>query len=433
MRSKFVLSFLLSSLLLFYINTCYSQDVGYARQVVNRLSSPAFKGRGYVQHGATIASNYIAAAFKKEGLIPLNQGSYFQDFTIPVNTFPGKMELRLNNQLLIPAADYLVDASSPAVHGAYRVLSITQQDLNSAEKLDLLLSKAKNAYLLIDLRPDSAASKADKQSIQANMQRLLADDNNAIKGIIIFTKEKLTWTTLTYQSPHPLITVNKTDLDPASISKITIDVDAKFYPEYATRNVAGMVKGTSTSDSTVVISAHFDHLGMMGKVVYFPGANDNASGTAMLLSFARYYSKHKPKYNTVFLAFSGEEIGLLGSKAFVEHPLIPLHKIKFLVNFDLAGTGDEGIKVVNGSVFKDKFETLVKLNSAYKFLPKIDIRGEACISDHCRFYAVGVPSFFIYTQGGIQAYHDIYDRPETLPLTAFENYFQLMVKFFDAL
>jgi aminopeptidase YwaD len=339
------------------------------------------------------------------------------------------MEVRLNNQLLVPAADYLVDASSPSVHGSFSVVSIGLQDLNTPEKLNLLLSKAKNAFILIDVRRDGAESKTEKATTQVGIQRLLADENNGIKGLIIFTAEKLTWTTLTYQSPKPLITVNKKDLDPASVNNIRVDVDAKFEPSYATRNVAGMLKGTSGSDSTVVISAHFDHLGMMGKAVYFPGA----SGTAMMLSFARYYSQHKPKYNTVFLAFSGEEIGLLGSKAFVENPLIPLNKIKFLVNFDLAGTGDEGIKVVNGSIFKSKFDTLVKINNDYKLLSKIDIRGEACISDHCRFYQAGVPCFFIYTQGGIKAYHDIYDRSETLPLTAFENYFRLMVKFFDAL
>jgi aminopeptidase YwaD len=433
MRPRSILPFFFSLSLLFTSGTCFSQDVGFAHKVVNTLASPQFKGRGYVQRGASLASLYIAKAFEGSGLLPLNQGSYFQDFNIPVNTFPGKMELRLNNQPLVAAADYLIDASSPTVHGTYPVISINQADFSDTEKLLFLLNQAKGAFILIDLRPNAAEIKTNKAAIQAAIQHLLADERNGIKGLIVFTTEKLTWTTLTYQNTLPMVTVNKKDLDPAGINKITIDVDAKFYPAFSTRNVAGMVKGTSSSDSTVVISAHFDHLGMMGKDVYFPGANDNASGTAMLLSFARYYGQHRPKYNTVFLAFSGEEIGLLGSKAFVEHPLIPLNKIKFLVNFDLAGTGDEGIKVVNGSVFKDKFDTLVNLNTTYKLLSKIEIRGEACISDHCRFYAAGVPSFFIYTQGGIQAYHDIYDRPETLPFTAFENYFKLMLKFFDTL
>ena len=89
----------------------------------------------------------------------------------------------------------------------------------------------------------------------------------------------------------------------------------------------------------------------MGKDVYFPGANDNASGVAMLLNLANYYSKkeNQPKCSIAFIAFAGEEAGLLGSKYFSEHPLIPLNKMKFLVNLDLLGTGDEGMMVVNAT------------------------------------------------------------------------------------
>jgi aminopeptidase YwaD len=455
MRFKAIVPTLISGLMLAGSLSCLSQEREYARQVVNTLASSKFKGRGYVQDGAKIASEYIAGEFKRAGLIPLNQKSYFQDFNLSVNTFPGKMQVRLNNQLLHPGADYLIDASSPAVHGSFPVFSLKLSDSTSSEKLNQLLAQAQGAFILLDARGEvvrktaesvgnttkaaldktskAEKAKAIKAALQSSIQQVFSAKSASIKGLIVLTGEKLTWTTLTYQTELPLITVSKNDLDTAKISKITVDVDARFFPEYSTRNVAGMVKGSSNTDSTIVISAHYDHLGMMGEKVYFPGANDNASGTAMMLSFARYFSTHKPKYNTVFLAFSGEEIGLLGSKAFVEKPLIPLNKIKFLINFDLAGTGDEGIKVVNGSIFKEKFDTLVALNNTYKLLSKIAIRGEACISDHCRFYALGVPSFFIYTQGGIQAYHDIYDRPETLPLTAFENYFKLMIKFLDTL
>ncbi|MDP4204980.1 MAG: M28 family peptidase, partial [Bacteroidota bacterium] len=183
----------------------------------------------------------------------------------------------------------------------------------------------------------------------------------------------------------------------------------------------------------IVVTAHYDHLGKMGKEVYFPGANDNASGVAMLLNLAKHYSEVKPKYSMVFIALSAEELGILGAKAYTDAPLTDLRKIKFLINFDLAGTGDEGIKIVNGSVFKEKFDLLSKINQANSLLPKVNIRGAACNSDHCAFYKKGVPCFYIYTQGGIQAYHDIYDKSETLPLTKFVNYCTLMIKFFDSL
>lgn len=409
------------------------QPVDYARKVVKTLASPAFKGRGYVENGDQIASAFIAGEFKKSGLVPLNKGSYFQSFNLAVNTFPGKVEVKLNGLKLTTAVDYLVSATSPSVHGTYPVISVTRADLTTASKMLSLVQKAKESFILVDDRPAVQESAEEKQVITANIKALKAAEDLDFKGLIIYTKDKLTWTTLTFQSKRTVITVNKKDFDPAKVHTINADIEAKFIREYTTRNVCGMIKGTSGLDSTIVISAHFDHLGLMGKKVYFPGANDNASGVSMMLSFVRHYAAHPPKYNTVFLAFSGEEIGILGSKAFIEQPLIALDKIKFLVNFDLAGTGEEGIKVVNGTVYRKEFDKLVELNAKNKLVPKVEIRGEACKSDHCWFYEKGVPSFFIYTQGGIQAYHDIYDRSETLPLTEFEHYYELMVKFFDTL
>lgn len=409
-----------------------AQDMDYVRKVIRTLASPAFKGRGYAGGGDQIASAFIAGEFEKSGLLPLNGKSYFQEFDLAVNTFPGALQIELNGLPLIPGADYLVEASSPAIRGHFKVITAQRADLNTVEKAIALIKTAEDAFILLDNTPGPAEHPDDKKMISAAIEALKYDENLKFKGLIIYSTDKLTWTTLTFQSVRPVIIVNKSGIDPKNIQSITINVESRFIPRYTTRNVVGMVKGTSGSDSTLVISAHFDHLGLMGSKVYFPGANDNASGTAMLLSFAKEFTKHPPLYNTVFLAFSGEEIGILGSKAFVEHPLIDLKKIKFLVNFDLAGTGEEGIKVVNGSVFKAQFDRLSELNRQYKLLPKIDIRGAACISDHCRFYEKGVPSFFIYTQGGIKAYHDIYDKAETLPLTEFQHYFQLMLKFFTS-
>jgi aminopeptidase YwaD len=424
-------SFFLFYILILANALAHAQDMEYSRAVLKKLTSPAFKGRGYVAKGDQIASDFIASEFKKSGLVPLNQGSYFQDFKLPVNTFPGKVMVRLNGQLLQTAIDYLVDATSPSVKGTFKVLAVSRADINTTQKLNQLITRAKGAFILLDDRAATTESVEDERNIAANVRALRTKENLDFSGLLLYTLEKLTWTTLTYQNPRPVIHLNKKDLDPARITTISLDIESKFIPEYTTRNVVGMIKGTSKSDSTLVITAHFDHLGLLGKKVYFPGANDNGSGTTLLLNFVRYYAQHQPKYNTVFIAFSGEEIGLLGSKAFVENPLIELSKIKFLVNFDLAGTGDEGIKVVNGTVFRPQFDQLVKLNETYKLVPKVEIRGEACKSDHCPFYQQGVPSFFIYTLGGIQAYHDIYDKAETLPLTVFEDYFKLMTKFFE--
>ncbi|TAL58695.1 MAG: M20/M25/M40 family metallo-hydrolase [Bacteroidetes bacterium] len=214
---------------------------------------------------------------------------------------------------------------------------------------------------------------------------------------------------------------------------IEISLSNKYIENYTSRNILGYIKGTQYTDSFIVFSAHYDHLGRMGKDIYFPGANDNASGCAMLLNLAKHYSQHPPEYSIVFMAFGAEEVGLLGSKHYVENPLFPLKQIKFLVNMDIMGTGEEGIKVVNATEHKKEFDALVKINEEKKLLPGIQPRGKAKNSDHYFFEEAGVKTFFIYTLGGIKAYHDIYDKPETLPLTEFEDILKLLTDFSEYL
>ena len=176
--------------------------------------------------------------------------------------------------------------------------------------------------------------------------------------------------------------------------------------------------------------AHYDHLGRMGNEVYFPGANDNASGIAMLLNLSDHYSKKtKAKKTMVFMAFGAEEAGIIGSKYFVENPLIPLNQINFVFNMDLMGTGSEGAMIVNGKVYKNHYDKIVAINKKQNYLPIIKSRGKAANSDHYWFSEKGVPSFFMYTMGGIKAYHDVYDISKTLPLTKFETCFRLIRDF----
>jgi aminopeptidase YwaD len=411
----------------------FAQVAEYGKQIVRKLASAEFKGRGYVADGAKKASVFIAGEFAKDGLSPFNSGSWFQDFHLSVNTFPAEVSVQLDNKVLKAGFDYLVMASSPAVKGTFKVITISRQQLSAAGSAADIALKAKDAFILLDNRAAKNESPEAAERIKANVEQLQYDEKLDFKGLLLCSNEKLTWTTETFQTIRPVIIISKKDLDLHHIRQLKIRVDAKLVADYLPRNVGGIVRGTEVPDSMLVITAHYDHLGMMGKKVYFPGANDNASGTALMLSMAKFYGSHPGKYTMVFIAFSGEEIGMLGSQAFVDAPLVDLKKIKFLINFDMAGTGEEGIRVVNGTIFKDRFDQLVKLNDRFKLLPKVDIRGESCNSDHCRFYQRGVPSFFIYTQGGIRAYHDVYDRAETLPLTVFDNYFTLMQKFFDQL
>jgi len=404
----------------------YGQDTSYARQVVDRLCDKKMHGRGYVRRGDLKAAEYIRKQFEADGLRPLGI-DFFQSFPVNLNTFPGSMKIALNKRRLIPGRDFLVDPASPGLQGNYTPVYMSASDaLNDIS--DSFLVKLRNKILIVDARSIVSDKPEQKRLWNEWKNRQRFENPFALLGLIEVTGERLVFGTSAQLSVIPCITI-KADAFHGPVNSLDIHIENKYIREYKTRNVAGFVPGTVCPDSFLVYTAHYDHLGTMGKNTYFPGANDNASGTAMLLGLARYFSKHPQRFSVVFIGFTGEEAGLLGSGFFADHPLVSLSHVKFLINLDLVGTGIDGITVVNASEFPDQFNLLSDLNDSGRFLINIKKRGKACNSDHCPFYAKGVPSFFIYTLGGIAAYHDLDDRPETLPLTAFEGLTRLLIAF----
>jgi aminopeptidase YwaD len=404
----------------------YGQDTAYAREVISHLCSQDMYGRGFVRNGDHKAADYIREKFVTDGILPLHN-SYFQSFPIRINTFPGAMQVTLNSKALLPGRDFIADPASPGLKGSFIPVYVNASALLTG-LADSLLQTAANMVVIADAR-DLETEKAEIKR-KWNEWKYLQKQANPfkIKALIEITDEKLDFSTATRLSLIPVIAIKGTSFQ-GPVTKLDIHIRNKFIEVYKTQNVAGYIPGTSCSDSFLVYTAHYDHLGMMGKGVFFPGANDNASGVAMMLGLARYFSRHPQRYSVVFIGFTGEEAGLLGSGYFVNHPLVELSKIKFLVNLDLVGTGMDGITVVNATEFQVQFDLLSRLNEKEKYLMNIKKRGQACNSDHCPFFARGVPCFFIYTLGGIAAYHDLNDRPETLPLTAFEALSRLLIDF----
>ncbi|MEO6981407.1 MAG: M28 family peptidase [Mucilaginibacter sp.] len=375
------MKFKLTLLLLLSIQTLFAQDSLYARHIVDTLTSPYFWGRGYTKDGMGKAARFITNEFKSFGLKPLDGKDFLQPFSYDANTFPGKMKVSINGIDLKPGRDFIVSPESKGVKGS-----------GSLKKIDSI------SYLNQDNR------------------------------IIVIMQDKLTWSVEQKAMDYTGILVDKKALSqpPATVS---VDIENKLTPGFKTGNVCAFVCGTAKPDSFLVITAHYDHLGGMGADTYFPGANDNASGVSQLLSLAKYYAAHPQRYSIAFLCFSGEEAGLLGSMYFAEHPLMPLSNIRFLINLDLEGTGEEGITAVNATVFPKEFDLMRQANAAGHYLVKVYSRGKAPNSDHYPFTEKGVPAFYLYTMGGIKAYHDIFDISKTLPLNEYNHLFKLLVDF----
>ena len=382
---------------------------------VDTLCSDYFKGRGYVDNGHLKAANFLVNEFEKINLEPLGKTNYIQSFKIDVNTFPYKIDLKLDGHKLIPGKDFMIDPHSCGVDGSFKVIKTNLKNWKS-----LLNSKSLYNQSIVSIDVSNITNR-DTISLYNEVKNILKNHF----PIFWITSNKLQWSVADYVSKFPIININREALN-NTFKEVDIHLQNKFINDLNTQNVIGKAKGKGRK--SIIISAHYDHLGMMGDVK-FPGANDNASGISLLLNLATYYSKIKSKYNIIFICFGAEEAGLKGSKYFTNNPLIDLKKVQFLINLDIVGTGEDGIAIVNALEQEKAAKQIGKINSQLNAFKKIKIRGQAPNSDHYWFSVKKVPSIFIYTMGGIKAYHDPFDKSETLPLNKIEDLYNLLIEF----
>ncbi len=393
-----------------------AQDTIWARRIIDTLASPAMEGRGYVRHGDRKAAAYLRDEFIRLGLAPLGD-SYYQRFRYPVNTFPKRVSVSIDGKALVPGKDFLVAPHSAGKKGRFDILPIGGANFRGS------LKTLKKKFLLLD--------KSDAGVEERAAMNLWITDPHGAAGVIE-PVDKLTWSVARNRFRHVVLQVLRTAV-PDSARTVTVRINECFRRKYRTQNVVGYLRGTAEPDSFIVFTAHYDHLGRMGRDTYFPGANDNASGVSMLLNLAAHYAEYRPRHSMLFIAFGGEEAGLMGSEYFVKHPPVPLSGMKFLLNMDLLGTGDDGLMVVNGAVYEDLFARMYAINEERHYVKELKKRPKARNSDHYWFSENDVPSFFIYTLGGVSYYHDINDRAETLPLTDYADVFRLVRDFIDEL
>lgn len=186
-------------------------------------------------------------------------------------------------------------------------------------------------------------------------------------------------------------------------------------------NVVGFIDNKATS--TIVLGAHYDHLGygedknsLYADTVLkvHNGADDNASGTAALIELGRWLKKSKlKKYNYLLVAFSGEELGLFGSKYFVEHMPVPAGTINYMINMDMVGRLNDSTRSISigGYGTSPAWSKLIKTEQSY-FKIKIDSSGSGP-SDHTSFYRKDIPVLFFFT-GTHSDYHKPSDDKEKI-------------------
>ena len=408
---------LISLLLLFLLPIpSQSQNKQYAFDIVDTLTQEYFGGRGY-DGSDKKAANFIADEFQKMGLKPINN-SYFQAFPISINTMLDSIHISLDQEKLSPGKDYLILLSSPSLQGVFDLTYITS-DSNNILNINHKESYYKNKFVVTDLSP-----RAFKKQF-----------SNPVKGIIYLKESSFFWHISDGRELNSQVEIYlRKEKFNTSTKRINISLKTNYQDAYITQNVLGMVKGTKYPNEYIFLTAHYDHLGRMGVRTFFPGGHDNASGTATVMDLASYYAKHPSEKTLVFVLFSGEEAGLLGSFFYTQNPLLPLEKTTFVLNLDLMGAGSNGIMVVNGKVYTDYYDKLLKINKEKDLLFQIKARGRAANSDHFPFSEIGIPSFFFYTLGKESSeYHSPKDNLKNVHFSDYDDLFELITTFVEDL
>lgn len=201
----------------------------------------------------------------------------------------------------------------------------------------------------------------------------------------------------------------------ADMKGLSARVSASLKPKMIqTRNVVAMLPGDGSTDEIIVVGAHYDHLGTRerdGKKVINNGADDNASGTAGIVELARVFGAGpKLRRNILFMTFSAEERGLLGSRHFVKNPTIDLKKVRAMLNMDMIGRLSQDKFEIWGTDTAEEFEELVERAAAaadIEYTAPDRSGGIFRRSDHFNFFRNDIPILFPYT-----GKHDQYHRPE---------------------
>lgn len=392
-----------------------AQDTARVRNNIRVLCSPQTAGRGYAFEGDKKAAQHIARAFREAGVQPFGK-DYFQPFPITANVFEGDMQLKIDRRHLRVGTDFVPNSVSGKGKGSAKLIF-----------LDSLATKTDSAALQMSYKGKAVAFRMrDYYRLLERFPELIPHLNRA--KVWIGISPDLT-VHISGQALQPPFFIVKPEALGIEAQKVAFKIDSRLKKDYVTQNVIGYIKGTTFPQRFVVFTAHYDHLGTLGKDAYVPGANDNAAGVALLIELAHYFREKPPPFSVALMAFSGEELGLLGSTYYTAHPLFPLSHIRFLWNLDLIGTGKDGAVVVNGTLHAEEFARLQHLNDSLHALPKIVPRAPAANSDHYPFSVKGVPAFFIYlTDKDYRHYHDTAEQPEKLPLDGFVGLFRLLVQ-----
>ncbi|MGZ3949840.1 MAG: M28 family peptidase [Flavisolibacter sp.] len=427
MTTKFFTLFLLFSAMLAQGQKLKKEDkqlVSNLQHHIQFLADDKLEGRRTGTQGEAAAANYISDQFKKIGLVPKGTNGYLQPFDVNEGKVINPATfLTIDGKSLVLNKEYFPLIISPNL-SLEGLTSLALQETGTPWFFDikeLLESNANNPHFDLATSLISSAKESAKRGATAVF---IYNSSERQDGLSFDGKEKLETVTI------PVIYLSKEAVkkylgDESATLDVKLKIDIADKKRTGTNVVGYIDNGAPT---TVILGAHFDHLGhgedggsleTKNKGQIHNGADDNASGTAALIELGRILKNDKVKNNNYLLiAFSGEELGLYGSKFFAEHPTIDLANTNYMINMDMVGRLNDSTHAitVGGYGTSPSWGEIYHLTGKKKLYTddlvfRFDSSGVGP-SDHTSFYLKNIPVLFYFT-GLHQDYHkptDDYDK-----------------------
>jgi hypothetical protein len=456
-------------LLLLFLSSSFA-IVSYAQinkdeifNTVKFLADKDLQGRLPGSPGFIKAADYMASEFKRLKLKPAGDNNYFQKLKVEYNEIlaPEHLSVIIDNNLIEYkiGKDYVFRGftgsgklKAPVVFCGY---GIDQQEngLNDYNGIDvkgkIVMVFRYNPKWNINGKPFTNGNPREKAIVAAKhgavgilfvsfpndaypqkpIGSLIHGEGDQMPGFPEAHVALNVADTLFTGSGHSLkelqtlIDSTKTPFPLALKNDVDIEVHTRYVKEKEVMNVVGILEGSDPvlKNEYLIMGAHLDHVGSQAGEIYFPGANDNASGDAAVLQIARTLAESdiKLKRSVIFVFFVSEEQGLNGSKYFAEHLPFPKDKITAMLNFDCVGFGDS-LQVYGGKSSPDLWNMAKQADSENDKL-LVSETGNGGGADAEPFFQKGIPTLYFVTTNSYKHLHQLTDTPETINQNLLES------------
>ncbi len=420
------------------------------------LSDDVLKGRATGSPELKIAASYLANNLRRYGVKPNPKtGTYYQEVKLKSSSLPKDISIKIDNQII---ADYAlinavaIESDKDAIFLNY---GLADDYKDKDVKGKTIVVKAGNA---------EASNPRATYGLYQTKQKL-AKNNGAIAVIELLNTDDSTWTFIEHNFNQSSLTVdlgNDKKIENNIPHIWVLDKEEQMTKQFSTlktiptkiaisekqtetiisQNVIGIVEGTDEKlkNEYIIYSAHYDHVGIgepdETEDTIYNGARDNAVGTTTVLSMAENLAKHPTKRSALFILFTGEEKGLLGSQYYVENPVLPLNQMVYCFNSDNAGYNDTSVISVIGLTRTTAEKNITKAAETFGLKAIEDPAPEQNLfdrSDNVHFAKKGIPAptfslgFTSFDGELTKYYHRPADEAHTLDYDYLLKFFQSYV------